>query len=171
MKKTLLISGFEKKMNITTLFKSIPVFACFTIFFLSHPSVVKASPLSPSNHTKQISDKAMPTHETNGICYQFGGCKQSGENLSCAVLLTSLTQDYGMHVSQISARIIDLGGNQYSPSYFQFGDYGKTFHSTYLNLVEGVPLKIVIHFQGVGTKMNGASLIQFGDGRLKNLSF
>lgn len=158
-------------MNISTLFKSLPVFACSTLVCLANFSVVQASPLSPSNPTKQISDKAMPTHETNGIRYQFSGCKQSGENLSCAVLLTSLTQDYGMGVYRNSARIIDLGGNQYSPHYFQFGDHGETFINTSINLVQGVPLKIVIHFQGIKTKMNGASLLQLGQGKLKNLSF
>ena len=158
-------------MNISTLFKSIPVFACSTIFYFANPVVVQASPLSPSNHTKQISDKPMPTHETNGIRYQFSGCKQSGENLSCSVLLTSLTQDFGMYITRNDVRIIDLGGNQYSPRLFQFGDYGNQFSSKGIDLVKGVPLKIVIHFQGVGTKMNGASLLQFKDGKLKNLSF
>ncbi|WP_198648786.1 hypothetical protein [Cyanothece sp. BG0011] len=113
----------------------------------------------------------MPTHETNGIRYQFAGCKQSGENLSCAVLLTSLTQDYGMYIHNNDVRIIDLGGNQYSPRMFQFGDYGNQFPSGRINLVKGVPLKIVVHFQGVGTKMNGASLLQFQNSQLKNLSF
>ena len=142
-----------------------------TIFCLAYPAVVQASPLSSSNHTKQVSEKAMPTHETNGILYQFVGCQQSGENLTCGVLLTTLTQDFGMYLTGNDARIIDLAGNQYSPRMFQFGDYGRQFLSGRINLVKGVPLKIVIHFQGVGTKMNGASLLELNQGKLKNLSF
>ncbi|MGK7958825.1 MAG: hypothetical protein AB4063_26730 [Crocosphaera sp.] len=158
-------------MNISTLFKSLPVIACSTLLCLGNVSLLQAAPLSSSNHSKQMSDKAMPTHETNGIRYQFAGCKQSGENLSCAVLLTSLTQDYDMYLHRNDVRIIDLGGTQYSPSRFQFGDHGKEFYRGNLNLVKGVPLKIVVHFQGVGTKMNGAALLQIEEGKLKNLSF
>ncbi len=159
-------------MNIPTLFKSLPVFACSTLFCLAYPSVVQASPLSPSNHNKQISDKAMPTHETNGIRYQFAGCKQSGENLNCSVLLTTLTQDQSIIVEpRKNVRLIDFAGNQYSPKWIQLSDNGQRNWIKKLELVKDVPLKVILNFQGINTKVNGAALLQIKEGKLKNLSF
>lgn len=171
--KVLSACSVEGKMNISTLFKSIPVLVCSAILCLGNASLIQSSPLSQSNHNKQISDKAMPTHEVNGIRYQFAGCKQSGENLSCAVLLTSLTQDrnFELYGSSEKVRLIDLQGNQYLPKDFQFGNHGKRFWRDYVDLVKGVPLRIVIHFEGIPTNLNRASLLQVRDGKLKNLSF
>jgi TolB-like protein len=110
--------------------------------------------------------KSAIQREMNGFLFELKGCKLSGAELTCDLLITNRKQDRELTIRYPQSRLIDEAGNETrSAGGFLASDPGRGYSLS--RLVTDVPTKAQVTFQGLKPEMLEARLFEincYGEG-------
>lgn len=121
-------------------------------------TAVAGSPSPAPSGRTQGAPGAEQVVEVGNVRIQLQGCRVSGGEVACALLVTSLQQDQTVTVER--ARAFDKAGNEYRTSRLQLGSNdGRTY--VIANLITGVPVRASVEFQGFPVEAREVAVLEF----------
>lgn len=110
-------------------------------------------------------DKTQQKVNVENFVFELQGCKLSGQNVTCHVLITVNGKDKPLTIYtkryEPSSRIFDNSGNEYGAEIIQFGDKKA---NSYVSdrLVSGVPTMASVSFENISTQASRITLLELG---------
>jgi TolB-like protein len=129
------------------------------------PNTTATAPQSPSSTNSQTSKTqaaAQQKVEAATILFELIECRQSGQNIECAVRITSESKDLDLSVYFEGTRIIDAnGGIEKSVNGIKLADKSATnAYQVIKSLVTGVPITGRFIFTGINEKVDTISKME-----------
>lgn len=103
--------------------------------------------------------KVVQKTEVKNITFESQGCKMSGDNVTCNVLITSNGQDREFKWGYHSSKMFDDAGNEYRRSGAQLGNKSGSEGVSGL-LVSGIPVKASVIFEKVSSQAKMIALLE-----------
>jgi TolB-like protein len=112
--------------------------------------------------TSKSQPKAMPKVEVNDFSFEAKECKMQGQKVRCTIAVVNNAQEvrqFEVFLYQGSSILVDDSGNQYNPAAGWFGGSGKKTYSVNQEVTTGLPMNLVIEYEGVATTARYVSVV------------
>jgi hypothetical protein len=112
--------------------------------------------------TPKPSVKAQYIAEAQGFLFELQGCKLSGGNVQCKLLVTNNEKvDRELQIYTDYTRIFDNFGNVYGADTVQLGNKKSGWYVE-LKLVSGIPTKSILDFSNVSPEATSIAALEIG---------
>ncbi len=137
----------------------------------STPASAEPAPRDPEREAPRPVAPEILRERVSDHVFQLKQCILSGTNLECEALITNEGQDRTLYLFSGNSRLIDEGGNEYTAVSLTLGGGGGGGHVPVMtfgankppaaaDLTSGVPVKIVLRFEGIPSGTKRAALIE-----------
>ena len=131
-----------------------------SLSFLGHPAIAEQACVR-TNAGQRVCGELLPKEggnvaqkiESTGFTFELQGCRRSGDDVSCNILITNVGDSDTICSLNNSSRIISTSGEEFAATKVQVGQGSS-------RLIRGVPVKAVLSFRNTPSRVSNLAVLE-----------